>query len=124
LFVYLSNETKDENVFFDNLAVNHYTGPLVEETHYYPLGLTMAGISSKAAGRLENRNKFNGIEETRDLELNQYDAFYRNLDPQIGRWWQVDPKVEKYANLTPYVAMMNNPIRIVSTPYFRQLLTR
>lgn len=41
-----------------------------------------------------------------------YDAFYRNLDPQVGRWWQQDPKAESYFGLTPYNAMGNNPIFI------------
>jgi RHS repeat-associated protein len=53
----------------------------------------MAGISSKAMnfGAPENKYKFNGIEQNEDLDLNMYDAFYRNFDPQIGRWWQIDP---------------------------------
>ena len=68
----------------------------------------MAGISSKAAVSVENRKKFNGIEETRDLDLNQYDAFFRTMDPQLGRWWQIDPKPEESAS--PYSSMANNPI--------------
>ncbi len=70
----------------------------------------MAGISSKALafGEPENKYKYNGIEFNSDLDLNTYDAFYRNLDPQIGRWWQVDPKPND--SESPYATMGNNPI--------------
>jgi hypothetical protein len=53
------------------------------------LSKTMAGISSKALKNpyAENRNNFNGIEQTTELGLKQYEAFYRTLDPQPGRWW-------------------------------------
>jgi RHS repeat-associated protein len=108
LYIYVSNETPNVDVFFDNLQVTHVRGPLLEETHYYPFGLTMAGISSKAAGKLENRFKYNGIELNEDLGLNTYDAFFRNLDPQIGRWWQIDPRPTDYISL--YSSMNNNPI--------------
>lgn len=109
LYIYVSNETENWDVFFDDLAVTHHTGPLLEETHYYPFGLTMAGISSKAMTDIaENKHKFNGIEEMLDLGINQYDAFFRNLDPQLGRWRQIDPKPS--LNTSPYSAMSNNPI--------------
>lgn len=98
-------------MFFDNLSVQHYTSPLTEETHYYPFGLTMAEISAKAYGILENRNRYNGIEQTTELDLNQYDAFYRTLDPQIGRFSQIDPKLESTESWSPYTAMLDNPIR-------------
>jgi RHS repeat-associated protein len=112
LYVYYSNESP-VNVFFDNLQVIHSKGPLLEETHYYPFGLTMAGISSQTlkSDYTENKNKYNGIEQTLDLNLNQYDAFFRTLDPQIGRWWQIDPEVEGYENLSPYNSMYDDPVR-------------
>jgi RHS repeat-associated protein len=72
----------------------------------------MAGISSKAIGGLENKKKYNGIEFDNDLGINTYEAFYRDLDPQIGRWWQIDPKIEEeQESFSPYSSMLNNPIR-------------
>ena len=48
------------------------------------------------------------MEEAKDLGINQYDAYFRNLDPQIGRWFQIDPKPDH--RWSPYAAMNNNPI--------------
>ncbi|MGN8037653.1 RHS repeat domain-containing protein [Chitinophaga sp. 22321] len=87
---------------------------LLEETHYYPFGLTMAGISSNALKGTQyskNRKEYNGIEHTTDLDMNQYDAFFRTLDPQIGRWWQIDPKTESSLSESPYVSMGNDPAK-------------
>jgi RHS repeat-associated protein len=85
---------------------------LVEETHYYPFGLIQAGISSKAAsfGNPENKKKYNGIEFENDLDLSVYDANFRELDPQTGRWWQIDPKIENMEAWSPYASNYDNPI--------------
>lgn len=83
----------------------------MEETHYYPFGLIQQGISSKALnfGNPQNKSKFNGAELNTDFDLNQYEFFYRNYDPQIARWHSLDTKPVEMFSL--YAAMANNPIR-------------
>jgi RHS repeat-associated protein len=96
---------------FLRVAYSNFENLSKKCTKYYPFGLVMSGISSKAANSLENKYKYNGIEQNNDFDINTYDAFYRTNDPQIGRWWQIDPKVEAFYALTPYNSMGNNPIK-------------
>ncbi|MGN6196467.1 MAG: RHS repeat domain-containing protein [Ginsengibacter sp.] len=111
LYVFVSNETPNINVYFDNLQVTHIKGPLLQEQSYYPFGLEMAGISDQAMGKLDSKNKFNGgTELEEDYGVNLYSTFYRKYDPQIGRFSGVDELAEMNSDLTPYQYAVNDPV--------------
>jgi len=110
LYVYCSNESNID-VYFDNLQVTLKHGPIEEETHYYPYGLTMNGISDKAWGKTDNNFHFQGNEmqnhEWYDgTGLEEYDFNARYYDQQLGIWHNQDPITNQ---ASPYSAMANNP---------------
>jgi RHS repeat-associated protein len=107
VYVYVSNESP-VNVFFDNVQVVHTRGALIEESSFYAFGLKMDGISSRAAGSMMNKdNTFQEQKFDDDLGINYYSFKWRNHDPQIGRFIEIDPLSEKYVYNSTYAFSEN-----------------
>ncbi|HMP20597.1 MAG TPA: T6SS effector amidase Tae4 family protein [Ferruginibacter sp.] len=113
VFVYVSNESNTP-VYFDNLRVKHTRGRILEENHYYPFGLKIAGISSVKLGdvnegMLKNQYQYQGDFSEYDDETGWNDFELRSYDAQIGRFTTPDP-FDQFAS--GYIGMGNNPISI------------
>ncbi len=105
-------------MFFDNLTIHHNRGPILEETHYYPFGLTMTGISDQAILKPENRFKYDGI-ELNHKEFSDgpgwemYGYIHRGYEPQLGRFISVDGLATKFPWWTPYQFAGDMPTKYV-----------
>ncbi|MEX6690318.1 RHS repeat-associated core domain-containing protein [Danxiaibacter flavus] len=100
-FVYVSN-TSSTNVYFDNLKIIHERGRILQEHHYYPYGLEIANISSRAYGKLDNGWRYQGTFSEFEEETGWTNFDLRSYDAQLGRWISVDP-YDQYAS--GYVGM-------------------
>ena len=93
------------DVFFDDLKVAHTKSPIVQQDDYYPFGLTFNSYHSENS--VPNRWKFQGQEHVDDLGLN-WDSFkWRNHQPDIGRFFNVDPLASDYVYNSPYAFSEN-----------------
>lgn len=92
----------------DVIHVGLSSGPLIQEQHYYPFGLTINEGESSSAVR--NKFKYQGKELYDDIKLNLYDFTARQYDPQIGRFWGIDPASQFPSG---YTGMGNDPSNMI-----------
>jgi RHS repeat-associated protein len=105
IYIYLSGETEQSEVYFDDLLITHTHSPIVQKDDYYPFGLTFN--SSERSGFTSNKFLFQSQELQDDLDLNWYSFKWRNHQPDIGRFFNIDPLAEDYYYNSPYAFSEN-----------------
>ncbi len=94
-YIYFSNDNDQPlEVFFDDFTVELAHSAIVQVDDYYPFGLTFNGY--RRENGLKNKWKFQGQEHIEDLGLNWVSFKWRNHQPDIGRFFNVDPLAEDY----------------------------
>ncbi|WP_420386229.1 DUF6443 domain-containing protein [Roseivirga sp.] len=109
IYVYVSNESNNNApVYFDDFRITHTKGEIIQEDHYYPFGLNISALSSRAPLSKPNKyNTFQGQERVEDFDLGWIQFRFRNHDPTIGRFFNIDPLTDKYVYNSPYAFAEN-----------------
>ena len=83
---------------------------IIEESNYYPFGLKQKGYNGNIIGSENNYKTYLGQEINKDLGLNWLSFRYRNYNPEIGRFFGVDPVSEDYLSISTYQFAHNSPV--------------
>ncbi len=104
---------------------------ILEEDHYYPFGLKHTSYNTTKYEFVEVEDganyyinitqlpagyssaykyKYNGKEYQDELGLNFYDFGFRNYDPALGRWMNIDLLSERRYELSTYNYVQNSPL--------------
>ena len=101
---FVANESLRE-VYFDDITGLVRRPKIIQEGHYNPFGLPLAGLTT--LGNPEYAYFFTGKELYEDEALQWYDYGARMYDVQIGRWTTHDPLYQMH---TPYGYCGNNAV--------------
>ncbi|WP_160138284.1 DUF6443 domain-containing protein [Chryseobacterium sp. c4a] len=83
---------------------------IIEENNYYPFGLKHERYNSSSLLNTSYQYRYNGKELQ---ETGMYDYGARQYMADLGRWFVLDERTEKYRSWTPYNYAINNPIKYV-----------
>lgn len=109
VIIYVDNQSIGKDVWFDNIMIEHYTGKVQEENHYYPFGLTVQ--TTVEPNHVNQPYKFNGKELEKSFGMETYDFGARIQDPQVGRWFGADPLADAVRHESQYAYASNNPVK-------------
>jgi RHS repeat-associated protein len=98
-------------------AHSHGQPELLQQTSYYPFGMTLNQQSYYSQNATENKFLYNSKELQDDQlagnTLDWYDYGARFYDATLGRWHVVDPLAEKYPSESSYAYVANNSINAI-----------
>lgn len=105
IYIWVSNESENTKVWFDDLKVTHTKSRVIQASDYYAWGSTMR--EQRTPENDTYRFGYQGQFAEKDEETGWNHFELRQNDPIIGRWTTRDPK---NAGFSPYWSMDNNPI--------------
>jgi len=108
IYIWVSNESENTKVWFDDLKVTHRSRRVTQATDYYAYGSVLR--EQKTPEELTYRYKYQGQYAEKDEETGWNHFELREYDAVVGRWHIPDPYREFWS---PYVAFGNNPVNIV-----------
>jgi RHS repeat-associated protein len=88
--------------------VSQTKSPVVQVSNYYPFGLQTSDSYTRIDTK-ENPYLFNAGSKLNEHTGN-YEMFFREYDPVLGRMTAVDPMAGKYRGVTPYNYAFNDPV--------------
>jgi RHS repeat-associated protein len=101
---------------------------IIEESNYYPFGLKHEGyndVTTSNGNALGQKNKmFQGQMLDDELDLNWYGFKYRNYDPSLARFHNIDPLAEDYVYNGTYNFSENRVIDAVELEGLEKWLTK
>ena len=106
--IFLASES-DAPAYFDNLSVSHQQAMIVQEHHFDPFGLHLAGIEKEGTYPYQ----YNGLSEQQADPTGKgytYETDWRGYDPALGRFKGIDALADEMPGINPYQYSYNNPI--------------
>lgn len=93
-------------------AMEYADPEVVTANDYYPFGMLMNGRNYNKAGSGDYKFGFNGKENDNDVngEGTNIDFGARMYDSRAARWFSIDPLQRKYAGISPFCHVENNPM--------------
>jgi len=96
---------------------------IISEKHYYPFGLQHRGYNNVVSANkndMAERFAYANKESNPELGLEWIDFGWRNYNPSIGRWMNIDPLADKFYNQSTFNYVANSPM-ILSDPDGRDI---
>lgn len=103
-YYHLTDHLGDVRVIVDK------DGNVKERNDYYAYGKRWENTDYEAS---DNRYLYNGKEEQVVGNLKWLDYGARMYNPELGRWFAIDPMAESYYSISPYAYCVNNPVGFV-----------
>ncbi len=117
IYIYVANETNSASastVYFDDLFVQQIKATLAlqvtQTSDYYPFGLGINPLAYSKAVPHTNNYKFQKQEHTAEFGLDWDEFKWRNHQPEIGRFFNIDPLSEKYVYNSTYAFSENQVV--------------